>query len=478
MEPTTSVVGVPGSLVGSSLARPRSRQVATTNNEDDGRRPDLAGGSAAMPGRRTPRIVRQFLATEAAGGIVLLVAAVVALVWANWPGSASYEAWWRTDLSLGLGRFVLVDDLRHWVNDGLMALFFLVVGLEIKRELVHGDLREPRVAALPAVAAIGGMAVPAALFLLVSVGSGASRGWGVPLATDIAFAVGVVALLGSRVPAALRLFLLTLAVVDDIGAIVVIAVVYSADIKPIFLATAVGLVTVMVGLRRMGVVWLAPYVALGAGVWLATRASGVHATVAGVALGLLAPARPGWSGDDPGPAELDATTRPARTSVSPAERLERRLHPWTSFGVVPLFALANAGVVIGADSFDAPATVSVATGVVLALVVGKVVGITAATWLAVRSGLGRLPAATTWPMVTGIGAVGGIGFTVSLFVAELAYPPGAVQDAAKLGVLGASLLAGALGSTLLVRACRGRPGRPRPVRARPGRGRARPLRRT
>ncbi len=366
-----------------------------------------------------------------------------------------------------MGRFVLVEDLRHWVNDGLMALFFFVVGLEIKRELVHGDLRDPRVAALPALAAAGGMAVPALLFLLVTLGDGATRGWGIPMATDIAFAIGVVALLGSRVPASLKLFLLTFAIVDDIGAIAVIAVFYATDVEPVFLATAAGLVLVMLGLRRLGVVWLAPYVVLGAGVWLATHTSGVHATIAGVVLGLLAPAQPltpaavsrEWAqdlSDDPGPAELDAMNRLAQTTVSPVERLEHRLHPWTSFVVVPVFALANAGVVVMADSFDAPATVGVAAGVVLGLVVGKLVGITAATWLAVRSGLGRLPEDTTWAMIVGIAAIGGIGFTVSLFVAELAYPPGAVQDAAKLGVLGASVMAAALGATLLVRAARRR----------------------
>ncbi len=438
--------------------------MATSNSEGPDRA-DLTGAAGALPGRRVPRVLRQFLETEAAGGIVLLVAAVVALLWANSPWSASYESLWHTDLSVGLGRFVLSEDLRHWVNDGLMALFFFVVGLEIKRELVHGDLRHPRVAAMPAIAALGGMVVPALLFLLVTVGGGGARGWGVPMATDIAFAVGVVALLGSRVPASLKLFLLTFAIVDDIGAIVVIAVFYASDVQPAFIAAAVGLVAVMIGLRKAGVVWLVPYVILGVLVWLATQASGVHATIAGVALGLLAPAQPltpaaltrEWASDlsdDPGPAELDAMSRLAQTSVSPAERLEHRLHPWTSFVVVPVFALANAGVVIKADAFDASATVGVTAGVLLGLVVGKLVGITAATWLAVRTGLGRLPEGSTWPMVVGIAAIGGIGFTVSLFIAELAYEPGAIQDAAKLGVLGASTLAAILGATLLLRASR------------------------
>jgi len=407
----------------------------------------------------------EFLRTEAGGGVVLLGAALVAVVWANSPWDVGYHDLWHHELAFGSGTWAVRESLQHWVNDGLMALFFFVVGLEIKRELVHGDLRDPRVAAIPAIAAVGGMVVPALFFLAVTIGGGGAKGWGIPMATDIAFAVGVVALLGSRVPASLKLFLLTFAIVDDIGAIVVIAVFYATDVQPVFLATAAGLVVVMEALRRAGVVWLAPYIALGAGVWLATQASGVHATIAGVALGLLAPARPltpaavarEWAqdlSDDPGPAELDAMSRLAQTTVSPAERLEHRLHPWTSFVVVPLFALANAGVVIKADSFAAPATVGVTAGVVLGLVVGKLVGITAATWLAVRLGLGRRPEGATWAMVVGIATIGGIGFTVSLFIAELAYEPGAIQDAAKLGVLGASTVAALLGATLLIRACR------------------------
>ncbi len=421
----------------------------------------------ALPGRRLPRVVRQFLRTEAAGGIVLLVAAVAALTWANSPWSGSYRSLWATEVSIRLGRFGLTEDLRHWVNDGLMAIFFFVVGLEIKRELVRGDLRDPRTAAMPAIAAAGGMVVPALLFLVVNAGGEGSRGWGIPVATDIAFALGVVALFGSRVPVALKLFLLTLAIVDDIGAIVVIALFYAGDLEPGFLATAFGLVAVMVGLRRAGVVWSPPYFLLGVGVWLATHASGVHATIAGVALGLLAPARaltPGtvareWVadlGDEPTPAEFDTMTRLARTSVSPAERLEHLLHPWTSFLVVPLFALANAGVVIEAGAFDAPGTLRLSAGVAVGLVVGKVVGITLAAWLAVRTGVGRLPEHTTWPMLLGVGFVAGIGFTVSLFISELAFDDGVLQDAAKIGVLGASTLSALLGAAALLRATRQR----------------------
>jgi len=437
--------------------------ISTPEGVDHQHRP--SGPADAMPGRRVPKVVQQFLDTEAAGGCVLLLAAVVALVWANSPWSDSYRTVWGTDLSLGLGRFVLAEDLKHWVNDGLMAIFFLVVGLEIKRELVHGDLRDPRTAAMPAIAAAGGMAVPALLYLLVAGRGAGSGGWGVPIATDIAFAIGVVALLGSRVPASLKLFLLTLAIVDDIGAIVVIALFYAGEVQPVFLLAAVALVAVMMGLRRSGIVWIAPYVVLGVGVWLATQASGIHATIAGVALGLLTPARAltpaavarAWAGDladDPSPAELDAMTRLARTSVSPAERLEHLLHPWTTFVVIPLFALANAGISVNARSFEAPGAAAVTAGVMLGLVAGKALGITGGAWLAVRSGLGKLPEGATWPMVAGIGVVGGIGFTVSLFVSELAFGAGPLQDAAKIGVLGASTIAAVLGALALARACR------------------------
>ena len=451
----------------------------TTTTEGPQPRPEHPGAVAPMPGRRVPKVLREFLETQAAGGIVLLVAAVAALVWANSPWGASYGSLWGTEVSLNLGRFVLTEDLKHWVNDGLMAVFFFVVGLEIKRELVHGDLRDPRTAAMPAIAALGGMAVPALLFLVVTAGSPGSRGWGIPMATDIAFAIGVVALLGSRVPGSLKLFLLTLAIVDDIGAIAVIALFYAGDVQPVFLGAAVTLVAVMLGLRRAGIVWLAPYVVLGAGVWLATQASGIHATIAGVVLGLLAPAGAltpvavarEWAADladEPGPAEIDAMTRLARTAVSPAERLEHLLHPWTTFVVVPLFALANAGVSIKADSFAAPGAVAVTAGVMVGLIVGKTVGITAAAWLASRTGLGRLPEGSTWPMVGAIAAIAGIGFTVSLFVSELAFEAGAIQDAAKIGVLGASTLAAIVGALCLSRACRspggasgGRPSSPR-----------------
>lgn len=428
---------------------------------------DQAQHVAPLPGRRLPRPVRRFLDTEASSGILLLTGALIALVWANSPWSASYESLWHTDINMNFGRYVLEGDLHHWVNDALMVVFFFVVGLEIKRELVHGKLRDPRTAAMPAFAALGGMVVPALLYFAVNAGGDGAKGWGIPMATDIAFAVGVVTLLGKGVPASLKLFLLTLAIVDDIGAIIVIGVFYSAGLQPQFLGAAAALILVIVLINRAGVVWLAPYIVLGAALWLVTYASGVHATIAGVILGLLTPASSyvpasvarDWAQDlqnEPTAHELETMTKLARHSVSPAERLAHVLHPWSSFLIVPIFALANAGVAIRASSFDTAGATAVSLGVILGLVVGKTLGIAGAAWLAARVGIARLPEGANWPMMFGIAAVAGIGFTVSLFVAELAFDTGPLQDSAKIGVLAASAIAAAIGGICLRRACRHR----------------------
>ncbi|HVF31884.1 MAG TPA: Na+/H+ antiporter NhaA [Acidimicrobiales bacterium] len=414
-------------------------------------------------GMRLSRSLREFFETEAAGGIVLLVAAVVALVWVNSPFRESYDALWSTELSLEVGGYGIEEDLRHWVNDALMAVFFFVVGLEIKRELVTGELRSWRRAATPAIAALGGMVVPALLFVALNVGGPGSSGWGIPMATDIAFALGVAALLGNRVPAGLKLFLLTLAIVDDIGAILVIAVFYSSDVAPLALAAAAALLGGMGVLRAAKVTWMPAYVALGTAVWLAVFESGVHATIAGVVLGLLAPARPvnpsslaqEWARDlgvDPSPADIRQMTLLARTTTSVTERLELALHPWSSYVIVPIFALANAGVVFEGDALAGPGAARVAAGVALGLVVGKVVGVTAGAWLAVRLRVGALPDAVGWSHIVGAAALAGIGFTVSLFIADLAFDDAGLQAAAKVGILGASLLASLLGALLLTRA--------------------------
>jgi NhaA family Na+:H+ antiporter len=415
---------------------------------------------AVLPARSLPRAVRAFVGTEAAGGIVLVVAAVVALAWANSPWDGSYTSLWTTRVTFRVGTVGVDEDLRHAVNDGLMALFFLVVGLEIKRELAVGDLREIRTASLPIVAALGGMVTPAAVYLAVNAGEPGTRGWGIPMATDIAFALGVLALLGSRVPASLKLFLLTLAIVDDVGAITVIAVFYSENLDAVALGVALAALAGAIGLRLARVWWPAPYIGLGLACWLATYQSGVHATLAGVAFGLIAPARPlapaqvarEWAqdlADEPSATEMRQMMTMARETVSVTERLEELLHPVTSFVVVPVFALANAGVPIGAGAFDAPGTERVAAGVALGLLAGKVLGITGACALAVRLGVARLPEAVTWLQIAGVATVAGIGFTVSLFIGDLAFDDAALADAARLAVLVTSVVAAAAGLGVL-----------------------------
>jgi NhaA family Na+:H+ antiporter len=402
-----------------------------------------------------------FLHTEAAGGVALLLAAAVALVWANSPWQDGYHQLWSTRIAIDVGGHGIDLDLRNWINDGLMAIFFFVVGLEIKRELIEGELRDPRRAALPAIAAAGGMLVPALIYTAFNAGGVGSSGWGIPVATDIAVAVGVVALLGSAVHPALKLFLLALAIVDDIGAIVVIAIFYSGGIDIGAALVAVALLAAVVGCRAAGVRSIGVYVALGVALWVAVHESGIHATIAGVALGLLTPTRPFERRElidedellDVSTAEqARQTVALARGSVSVVEWLEHLLHPWSSFVIVPLFALANAGVPITADALTDAWSSSITHGVVIGLVVGKLVGVTAFTWLAVRLRIGTLPDGVVWGQLVGIGAVAGIGFTVSLFVTGLAFDDPALQDAAKIGILGASTVAGILGALILRRA--------------------------
>jgi NhaA family Na+:H+ antiporter len=386
-----------------------------------------------QPGRARSlsQALRRFIDLESAGGIVLLAAAVAALIWANSPWKTSYDRLWDTRVVLDVGRLRLSETLRAVVNDGLMTMFFFVVGLEIKRELVAGELQEPKAVGLPVLAALGGMAVPAVIYAAFNAGGPGSAGWGIPMATDIAFAVGVVALLGDRIPGPLKLFLLTLAIVDDIGAILVIAVFYSAGLSWSWLgAAAAGLAAVAL-LRRLRVWYLPVYIGVGAAVWFAMHESGVHATIAGVALGLLTPARP----SEPAP-------------VSVAERLENALHPWTSFGVVPLFALANAGVMVSAGALGDAFTSEVGRGIILGLVLGKPLAVIAASWLAVRLELGRLPEGVSWRQVVAVAALAGIGFTVSLFISGLAFDDPARQETATLAILVASVLAALLGAAL------------------------------
>jgi NhaA family Na+:H+ antiporter len=369
-----------------------------------------------------------FLHSETAGGVVLAAATLVALVWAN-VAADGYHTVWGHELSVGIGSVRVDEPLEAWVNDALMALFFFVVGLEIKRELVVGELRDRRAAALPVIAAAGGVVVPAALYLAFA-GSDHSHGWAVPVATDIAFVVGIVALLGPRVPPALKLFLLTLAIADDIVGIAVIAVAYSDSIDGGYLAGAGAAALAVVVLRRAGVRWIAAYVAVGVVLWYLTYRSGVHATIAGVALGLLTPATP-------------VGGRPVLRD------LEHRLHPISALVIVPVFAVANAGVELGDGRLGDALSSRVAWAVVVGLVIGKPVGIFVASWLGVRSGLGRLPTGVTWPSLAAAGALAGIGFTVALFIARLAFDAPAVVDEAKVGVLLASLTAALVGALAL-----------------------------
>jgi NhaA family Na+:H+ antiporter len=388
---------------------------------------------------RSVRSGREFVRTEAAGGVALGIAALVALAWANSPWQASYETLWHSDVEVAFGVFRFAEDLRHFVNDGLMALFFFVVGLEIKREVVHGELADRRVAALPVFAAIGGMIVPALLYAALAGGGEGGHGWGIPMATDIAFALGVLALMGARIPSALKLFLLTLAIVDDVGAIVVIAVFYSGTIDVPALAAAVtGLVLCLV-LRRLRVEWAPLHVALAVAVWYATYRSGVHATIAGVALALTTPTRRHARAGGPGPGE------------STAEHLEALLHPTTSFVVLPVFALANVGVELRGDMLDAAGATRVAISVAIGLVVGKLAGIVAGAWIGTRLRLAVVPSAVDWRHLTGAAALGGVGFTVSLFIAGLAFTDPALVDAAKLAILAASVAAAAVGAAFLLR---------------------------
>jgi NhaA family Na+:H+ antiporter len=432
--------------------------------------------------RRIPRTVvrplQRFADTEAAGGVVMMAMAIVALVWANSPFGDSYVELWETAISLHIGEFIHLDlDLRGWVNDLAMAFFFFVVALEIKRELVRGELRDPRAAALPALAAVGGMIVPAAIYTLFNIGGAGADGWGIPMATDIAFAVGVLSLLGRRVPSSLVVFLLTLAIVDDLGAILVIAVFYTSGLSFGWLAAGIACVLGAVVLNRADVRSTVPYVLLAMFCWLALHESGVHATLAAVAFGLVTPShaflRPAHFGprardlvtqvevaqaaearshDDEEALEADALNDLITLSAEsqpPLDRLEHRLLPWTTFVIVPIFALANAGVRVGLDDLTSAFSEPVTLGVLLGLVVGKPIGIMLFSLIAIRLGIGKQPAGATWPQILGVGMLAGIGFTVALFVTELAFEPGDLADQAKIGILAASTIAGVAGYTYL-----------------------------
>jgi Na+/H+ antiporter NhaA len=427
--------------------------------------------------------IREFVATENASAVVLLAATVAALLWVNSPWGSTYERVWSAELSLRLAGAELSLSLREWVNDGLMAFFFFVVGLEIRREFDTGELRERRRIATPVLAAIGGMVAPALIYLAFNAGTPTARGWAIAMATDTAFALGVLGLVGRRCPVRIRVFLLTLVIVDDIVALTVIALAYTDHVSFLALLVAVGLYGVVLALRRAGVRHGVAYFIVGLGLWLSMLASGVHPTIAGVAVGLLATAaspsredlqRAGalWRmfREQPTPQYAREASMGVTVAVSPNERLQYLFHPWTSFVVVPLFALANAGVEINGEVVASAVSSPITQGIVVGLVAGKLLGITAASWLATRRWLGGFPLTVSWPPLVGAATVAGIGFTVSLLVADISFAGQDLEDA-KLGILAASVLAAALG-WLVFRAV---PHLPRRLRAAGQAGVAEPL---
>jgi Na+:H+ antiporter, NhaA family len=427
------------------------------------------------PVERIVRPFQDFADKQSSGGILLIAATAVALVWANSPWGESYAALWHTKLTVGVGDASISKDLTHWINDGLMAVFFLVVGLEIKREVLVGELSSVRGAALPIAAALGGAMVPAAIYLAINAGTEGSAGWGIPMATDIAFALGVLALLGERAPVALKVFLTALAIVDDIVAVLVIALFYTSEISWGALGVGAVFLVALVVANLIGVGRTLVYALLGIGLWLCFLLSGVHATIAGVLLALTVPAisfinpgaflersryvldrfeKAGAKGEnvlsnEERQAALHALNNAAYKLEPPLHELEHTLHPWVVFAIMPLFALANAGVPLGGGGIADALTSPVALGIVAGLVVGKQLGITLFAWLAVKSGVSELPEGIRWRHVYGAAWLAGIGFTMSLFISDLAFSDGRLVDAAKLGILVASLIAGVVGWVIL-----------------------------
>src|SRR5271163_143062 len=414
---------------------------------------------------RPKSMLERFVHSETSGSILLFAATVAALVWANSPWSASYFALWKLPLQLGR-RPLLSMDLHHWIDDGLMVLFFLTVGLEIKREIVKGELSSIRQAALPIIAALGGMILPALLYFLINRSGVGAPGWGIPMATDIGFAMGVLALLGKRITSSLRVFMLALAIVDDVGAILVIALFYTPTISLPALAAAGGLLAILIVIARWQFpIWV--YAIVGVFFWTAVLRSGVHATIAGVILGLVAPITPKFRpeelaetaeplldnfraqilGQDKSSAEATLTTldQLLRGTDSIAERLERNVHPWVCFLVLPLFALASAGVALSTEQLKLAYSSSIALGIVLGLLLGKALGITLFSFLAVKLKIAGMADGLTWREIAGVGLLAGVGFTVALFISGLSFADEPLVATAKVAVLVASLAAGTIG---------------------------------
>lgn len=422
-----------------------------------------------------------FIHSETVGAITMLAASVLALVWANSPWSASYHALLHVHLSVDFPLLRISKDLHHWVNDGLMAVFFFIVGLEMKAEIAEGELQSLRKASLPVIAALGGMIVPALIYHFFNPAGEAARGWGIPMATDIAFALGTMALLGDRVPLKLRMFLLALAAADDIGAIVVIAIFYTGSISLAAVATALGFLAILVGMKRVGVRSAFAYAVVGILFWSAVLDSGIHATIAGVVLGLLTPTE-AWfdqrgfltearsifdrmdraiGSNDDGRATMLLGEMEALTyeTESPVHRREREVRPWVIFLVLPLFALSNAGVPLGAAQIRHAVADPVTAGVFSGLLIGKIVGVLGFSIAAVAAGVSTLPEGIGWRQMTGVAMLAGIGFTVSLFITGLAFTSETIAAAAKLGILAASVVAALTGYLILRSAAAAPPAR-------------------
>ena len=415
--------------------------------------------------------IQTFIHTEEKGALILLLASAAALVWANSPWSDSYADFWHVTISFDFHFLAISEDLRHIVNDGLMAVFFFLVGLEIKRELLHGELSSFRKASVPALAAVGGMAMPALIFLLFNRSGEGAIGWGIPMATDIAFALGALALLGRRVPAELRVFLLGLAVVDDLGAITVIALFYTDTIHWTDLGLGIAMLGLIAVCIRIGIRSLGFYIILSVLMWQFFLESGVHATLAGVLLAAIIPSEPYIkrkdyadtveellrdfraamaSGDEEKAQSIaEQIEKLSSGTEGPLERLEGIVHPWVSYIILPIFALANAGIIFTSDTLSEAISSHITLGIAVALLAGNVIGVFGMTWLAVRLGIGQLPSGVTWRHVFGVGLLAGIGFTVAIFISGIAFDDPALVNQAKMGIFGASLLAGATGYLFL-----------------------------
>jgi len=425
-------------------------------------------------GMRVSLLTQKFVRQAASGGIVLLIFTIIALIWRNSPGGESYIHFWETELSINLGNWTLSESLLHWINDGLMVIFFFVVGLEIKRELTTGELASARKAALPVAGAIGGMLMPAAIYLILNAGGSAQQGWGIPMATDIAFTLGILMMLGSRVPLPLKVFFTALAIADDLGAIIVIAIFYTSQISWISLGIAAIFFVALVALNRARVYSPLPYVVLGIGLWLAFLQSGIHPTIAGVLLAATIPARspanmrtllaqvisvlqsfelPVRWRDQPDSrrqAAVSTLEQITERMQSPAQRLEDVLSPWTIYMILPLFALANAGVAISPDSINT-LTSPVSLGIIFGLVVGKPLGISILAWAAIRLRIAELPGGVDWRQFISTSTLAGIGFTMSLFISGAAFAgEPALREVSKLAILVASIIAAIVGLGLLM----------------------------